>query len=73
MCYAFFFLIGHLDFDGMWCSEDQRANIIKTCLKEIGLYLQILKITLHSIVDIVGRTYVSSLEIDKTHNSDTHN
>ena len=34
---------------------DQRTNIIKmTCLKEIGLWLQIVMITLHLIVNIIG-------------------
>ena len=45
------FLIGPLDLIGMWFSEDQRANTIKThvdtCLKEIGLHLPILVTALH--------------------------
>ena len=41
--------------------EDQRATIIKDmCLKEIGLRLQILITTLHSIVNTIGRTYISN-------------
>ena len=54
----------------MQFGEDQRANTIKfTCLKEIGLCLQILIITLHSTATTIARTYVSSyvssLQINK--------
>jgi hypothetical protein len=48
------FLIKPLDLIGMWCGEDQRANINDTCLEEIGLYLQILVTTLHLIVNTIG-------------------
>ena len=59
------FLIGPMYLIGMWLSEDQRANIIKTCLKEITLRLQILTTTLHTIVYTIGKSYVSNQEISK--------
>jgi len=36
-----------------------------TCLKEIGLHFQILMNVLHLIGNTIGRSYVSSLEINK--------
>ena len=58
---------------GIWFGEIQRANIIKTpCLKEIGLRLQILITTLHLTMNTIGRTYVSSQEINNMH-LDNHN
>jgi hypothetical protein len=49
---------------GRWFGEDQRANVMTkdTCSKEIGLRLQILITTPHSIGNTVGRVYVSSLQ-----------
>ena len=62
----YWILIGSLDLIGAWCGEDEIANIIKdTCLKEIGLHLQILITTLHSTMRTIGRTYSSSQEINK--------
>jgi hypothetical protein len=63
------FLIGAPTFDWyvVWFGEDQRANISKvdTCLEEIGLRLSILVTILHSIVNTIRRTYVSSKGITK--------
>ena len=59
----FVFLTGPLDLIGTWCNEDQRANIINT--QEIGPHLQIWMNTLHSIMNIIGMTYVSSYKINK--------
>ena len=39
------------------------------CSKEIGLRLQILITTLHSIVNIIERTYLSNLDINKHANA----
>jgi hypothetical protein len=44
-----------------------------TCLKEIRLCIQILITTLHSIVDIIGRTYVFSLATNKRALFSNHN
>ena len=43
-----------------------------TCSTEIGLCLQLLITTLRSIANTIGRTYVSSQEINKTCISDNH-
>ena len=50
---------------GMWFGEDQRANIIKACSKEIGLRLQILITSLHSTINIIGKAYASNHKINK--------
>ena len=50
----------------MWSGEDQRANIIKQiCSKEIGLHHRTLITTLHSMLNIIARTYVYNQEINK--------
>ena len=54
-------LIGTLDVIGMWFGEDQRADIIKTYVQmRLDLCLQISIITLHLMMNIIGRIYVSS-------------
>ena len=41
VCGRLLSLFGYLDFTGMWSSDDQRRNIIKThVLKDIGLCIQ---------------------------------
>ena len=59
------FLIGPLYLIDMRFGEDQRANIIKTRSKEIGLHPQILISALHSIVNAIRRTYISSSKVNK--------
>jgi hypothetical protein len=49
------FLAGPPYLINMWFSEDQRANIIKTQLKEIGLYPQISIVIVYSILNTIGR------------------
>ena len=59
-------LIGHLNLLGGWSSEDQKTNTRKdTCMEKIGLRLHILSTILHSILDTIGRTYVSCEGIHK--------
>ena len=41
-------IFGPLDVIGMWFNEDQRESIIS---RDVGLHFQILKTTLHSIVN----------------------
>jgi hypothetical protein len=56
-----FFLSGHLYLIGVWLGEDQITNTLKThVLKKIGLRLQILSSTPYSLVNTIGRTYISS-------------
>ena len=58
--------MGPLYLIGMWFGEDQIENISNThVLKKIGLRFQILIPALHSIVNTIGRTYVSCWEINK--------
>ena len=45
------FIIGPLYLIGMWFDEEQRANIVKTHVQSDRLCLQILVITLHSIIE----------------------
>jgi hypothetical protein len=58
------FLIGTPRFDWLVCSsarikEQTSRRSMYTCLEEIGLRLSVLVIILHSIMNIIGRTYVS--------------
>ena len=68
------FLIGPIDLIDMWFGEDQIANVIKTqCLKEIGLHLQILITTLHSIVPHNWEHLCIQLRNQQTCTSNNHN
>ena len=60
------FLIRPLYWVGRWFNGGKRAKHHKdTCSKEIGLCLQILITILHSTMNAIGRTHVSSKEISK--------
>ena len=59
------FFKGHHVFDGyaiQWGSKSRHHKDV--CLKEIGLRFQLSKTTLHSTINIVERTYVSTQEIN---------
>ena len=57
----FAFLNEALDLIGMWFSEDQRANFIRTLVsREIGLRFHILITALHLVVNTIERICVSS-------------
>ena len=51
---------------GVWLREGQNIKHLQdTCLKEVGIHHSILLTTPHSMVNTIGRTYVSSWRVNK--------